>query len=373
MNPKILLIFPLIYSLSLFAAKPDEKMDQNTQFSSSSDLLNNIRDGISNGYTDNYIISITPAAVQPTFDIAYFPSIAINLQDTSNFVVGTVQFKKERLPMEYNFGITGQFSYLLPTHAYLDLFYNYFKISSADSGNIRPGEFIVPNTSIDYGIHSSLKGQYHFGEFYFRTRIALLNLFDKYFHNELSLGFSFQNINLHYINNLKVNVNEDFASLAQKQKHKVFGFGPSCKWASEIDLLPLRLRPHNLSFISEVKFNLLFAQYYAKSKINAHLVDLDIGGTVIDIGNIDASWRRLTDHFIVLNTNLKAGLRYTYKSFAFEFAYKIIYFSDEDYNDGEFLKGTLAQGIVPDLTDLFNIFPTNIGFRSLECNLSYGF
>jgi len=374
LNPKIFLIFPLICSLSLFAAKPDEKMDQNTQFSSSSDLVNNIKDGISNGYTDNFIISITPAAVQPSFTIPFSPHFPVNLVQEGDDIIGTGLFAKKRLPAEYSFGITGQFSYLLPTESYLDLFYNYYHIHSTGSDRISPDEFILPDSSqIGYNFKASLKGQYHFGEFYFRTRIALLNLLDKYFHNQLSLGFSFQNINLHYINNLHITIDEDLGGLAQKQKHKVFGFGPAFKWESQIDLLPMRLRPHNLSFVSEVKFALLFAKYHAKSKLDAHVRDFEFDGSDIDSIDIDASWRRLTDYFTVLNTNLKAGLRYSYKGFSFEFAYKILYFSDEDYETTDFLKGTLSEGILPDVTDFFNIFPGDIGFRALECNLTYSF
>ncbi|WP_316356406.1 hypothetical protein [Candidatus Neptunichlamydia sp. REUL1] len=383
MKKNILLLASVFALLTIQAAAVDKDSSQslyagmqNSQQDSES-LMGHIQTVQNqNKYNDtNFTIGVTAAAVQPTFSIPYFANIQGRLVEGTDSPVVSGQFKKKRLPADYNLGITGQFSYLIPTQVYLDLFYNYYHISSSASDRVREVTLGVqpPQSSsiaIGYGASARLKGQYHFAEFYFRTRVALLNLLDKYFHNELSLGFSFQNINLHHINNFTLTLNGDEepfemgGSLAQQQKHKVFGWGPSFKWESQLDLLPMHLRPHNLSFISEVKFALLFANYYAKGKVNLDIVNaLDIDGT----------WRRMTDYLVTLNTVLKAGLRYTYKNFSFEGAYKILYFSDEDYNKAEFFKGTLAEGIIPDVTNLFNIFPTNLGFRAFEFTFNWDF
>ena len=260
----------------------------------------------------------------------------------------------------------------MPKDSYLDLVYNYYHISSSDSTKLTGQDIgnlvdeFVPGESASLLGKASLKGQYHFAEFFFRTRIGVLNLLDQYFRNQVSLGFSFQNINLHHINNLKLRVttvNDDgteniAAGLAQKQKHKVFGFGPAFKWESELSLLPMVHRPHDLSFISEVKFALLFANYYAKGNFNLGAPpiageDDDGNATVTDISS-NLSWRRTTDYLVVLNTTLKAGLRYTYKNFSFETAYKILYFSDEDYDGSSEVRGVLSEGIIPDLTNLWH-------------------
>lgn len=280
----------------------------------------------------------------------------------------------------------------MPTDSYLDLVYNYYHISSSASSKLTPEDFgnladeLGAGDSASLLDKASLKGQYHFAEFYFRTRIGVLNLLDQYFRNQISLGFSFQNINLHHINNLKLRVsktNDDgsvesiAAGISQKQKHKVFGFGPAFKWESELSLLPMAHRPHDLSFISEVKFALLFANYYAKGDFNIGAPPFtdedDQGNTTITDISSELSWRRTTDYLVVLNSSLKAGLRYTYKNFSFETAYKILYFSDEDYDGGSEFKGVLSEGIIPDLTNLFNIMPTQIGFRAIEFSLNWSF
>ncbi len=399
MKKKILMLASVLASLTIQASAADKDNSpssyagmQNSQQDSGS-LMDHIQTVQNkNKYNDtNFTIGITAAAVQPTFSIPYFTDLQARVVEDTNSLTASGQFKKKRLPADYNFGITGQFSYLIPTQVYLDLFYNYYHISGSASDRVKEGNLLIADldsggqppqpstTAIGYGASASLKGQYHFAEFYFRTRIALLNLLDKYFHNELSLGFSFQNINLHHVNNFDFTFNENGGpvetggSIAQKQKHKVFGWGPSFKWESQLDLLPMHLRPHNLSFISEVKFALLFANYHAKGKVNMDTVDFDFVGNNVDALDIDGTWRRMTDYFITLNTVLKAGLRYTYKNFSFEGAYKILYFADEDYNEAEFFKGALAEGILPDVTDLFNIFPTNLGFRAIEFTFNWDF
>lgn len=340
--------------------------------------IQNMQDKQQNDGT-NFILSITPSIVQPTFSIPYFADIAANIIEQDKFLFGEGQFKKERLPAKYQPGIMGQLSYLLPTNSYLDLCYNYYNISSTGADHVNQEDFNLPETShFGYGVKASLKGQYHLGEFYFTTRLNLLNMLDQYFHNDLSLGFSFQNLNLHYINNFKLNTKdgegkENRGSLAQKQKHKIFGFGPAFKWLSTLDLLPMHQRPHNLSFVSEAKFGLLFSKYHAKGKANLDLFNIDFFDKNMDATDLNLTWRRLTDYFVTLNTTLKAGLKYSYKNFSIEGAYKILYFSDENYSSSDFFKGTLAEGISPDLTDFFNVFPVHIGFRALEFSLNWKF
>lgn len=345
-----------------------------------------------NQYDDgtNFIISVVPAAVQPNFTMAYFTDVTF--EDTSggvnNLAKGNITFQRQSLPSDFRFGVTGQFSYLLPSDSYLDLFYNYYGISSSASNSIKPGSAEVFEDFV-YGANAALTGQYHFGEFYFRTRIAILNFLDKYFHNDASFGFSFQNLNLHHHNHVndihlqdgEINTNDGLTtvdlSFRTKQKHKVFGFGPSFKWLSTLDLLPMSVRPHNLSFVSELKFALLYAKYFGKGTASLEGGTVTVGSTGGNDGtqtfDIDARWRSPSNYFVTLNTNLKAGFLYTYKDFSIEFAYKILYFTDEDYDIGEFVRGTFAQGIIPDLSQLFNIFPTNIGFRALEVALNYKF
>jgi hypothetical protein len=331
----------------------------------------------------NFIISVVPAAVQPDFTMAYFTDITF--ADTSGGVSGLAAGD---IPADFRFGITGQFSYLLPTDSYLDLFYNYYGISSSASNRIKDGSAEIFDDFV-FGGSASLTGQYHFGEFYFRTRIAILNFLDKYFHNDASFGFSFQNLNLHHHNRVKdihfqmgeTNTDDGLTttdlSLRTKQKHKVFGFGPSFKWLTTLDLLPMRLRPHNLSFVSEVKFALLYAKYFGKGAAGLEGSSVITGSTGgndgTDAFDINARWRSPSNYFVTLNTNLKAGLMYSYKDFSMEFAYKILYFSDEEYNVGDFIRGTFAEGVIPDLSQLFNVFPTNIGFRALEVALNYKF
>ncbi len=342
----------------------------------------------------NFIISVVPAAVQPDFTMAYFTDVTF--ADTSggvdNLAKGDIHFHRQRLPADYRFGVTGQFSYLLPTDSYLDLFYNYYGISSSASNRIKEGTIgdgIADFDDFVFGGSASLTGQYHFGEFYFRTRVAILNFLDKYFHNDASFGFSFQNINLHHHNRVKDiyfqmgesgtddGLSTSDLSFRTRQKHKVFGFGPSFKWLSTLDLLPMSVRPHNLSFVSEVKFALLYAKYYGKGTGSLEGTTVTTGSTSGNDGtetiDIDARWRSPSNYFITLNTNLKAGLKYTYKDFSMEFAYKILYFTDEDYNVGDFIRGTLAEGVIPDLSQLLNVFPTNLGFRALEVALNYKF
>ena len=323
--------------------------------------------------------------------MAYFTDVTF--ADTSGGVndlaKGDIHFHRQHLPADYRFGVTGQFSYLLPTDNYLDLFYNYYGISSSASNHIKPGSAEIFEDFV-YGGSAGLTGQYHFAEFYFTTRIAILNLLDKYFHNDASFGFSFQNLNLHHHNHIRdihfqtgeVNTDDgqttyDVSLLSTRQKHKVFSFGPSFKWLTTLDLIPMRHRPHNLSFVSEVKFALLYAKYYGKGTAGLEGQIVTVGSTA---GNdddqrldIDARWRSPSNYFVVLNTNLKAGLKYTYKDFSIEGAYKILYFTDEDYDIGDFVRGTFAEGVIPDLSALFNVFPTHIGFRAFEVAVNYKF
>ncbi len=383
MKKKILLLASVFASLTIQASAIERDSSQSSYagMQNSQQDPESLREHIQivqnqNKYKDtNFTIGVTAAAVQPTFSIPYFANIQGRIVENSNGLAADGQFKKNRLPTDYNLGITGQLSYLIPTQVYLDLFYNYYHISSSASNHVKEGDLSVTDLDFGYGARASLKGQYHFAEFYFRTKVALLNLLDKYFHNELSLGFSFQNINLHHINNSGFTLNVDGGpaelggSIAQKQKHKVFGWGPSFKWESQLDLLPMHLRPHNLSFISEMKLALLFANYFAKGKVNTNMF-VENNANVLDF---DGTWRRMTDYLVTLNTALKAGLRYTYKNFSFEGAYKILYFSDEDYNETEFFKGNLAEGGIPDVTGLFNIFPTNLGFRAFEFTFNWDF
>lgn len=331
----------------------------------------------------NFKISIVPAAVQPDFTMDYFSDFKLNfdIPDLSSDdieITGNLKSQKKKIPADFQFGITGQFSYLLPTHNYLDLVYNYYGISSSESTSPAP---ITPLLPIGLGGSGDLNGQYHFGEFYFTTRVGLLNILDKYFHNDASLGFSFQNINLHHRNNfgsdrfglefLDFDGGTAQLSIPSSQKHKIFSFGPAFKWLSTIDLLSMGARPHNLSFITEVKFALLYAKYYGKGKvaIKGDLTPEDGGGS-LDFG---LDWRIPTDYFITLNTNLKAGLKYAYKDFCMEFAYKILYFSTQDYSFGNYFGGMLAEGIFPDLGKLFSIVPSTIGFRAFEVSLGYAF
>ena len=84
-----------------------------------------------NQYDDgtNFIISVVPAAVQPTFTMVYFTDVTLVGGGENNIASGDINFHRQTLPADYRFGVTGQFSYLLPTDSYLDLFYNYYGIS----------------------------------------------------------------------------------------------------------------------------------------------------------------------------------------------------------------------------------------------------
>jgi hypothetical protein len=390
---KFLVLLTITLASVVIAQENSSHMDSyQTPSKSSSGDYATIMDSLhKNQYDDgtNYIISIVPAAVQPTFTMAYFTDLTF--VDTSggvnNLAKGDIHVHRQRLPADYRFGVTGQFSYLLPTDSYLDLFYNYYGISSSASNHIPTGA--TGDLDFIFGANGVLFGQYHFAEFYFRTRIAILNFLDKYFHNDASFGFSFQNMNLHHHNNTK-DIHFEFGEtgtddgllvgdlgFGTKQKHKVFAFGPSFKWLSTLDLLPIRLRPHNLSFVSEVKFALLYSKYYGKGTAVVDGQTVRSGATVepneTQLYDLNGRWRSPSNYFVVLNTNLKAGLKYTYKGFSIEGAYKILYFSDEDYDLGSFLRGTLAQGVIPDIAQLFNIFPTTIGFRAFEVALDYKF
>lgn len=372
---------------------PTNKESHQTQSMSGANDYASVMDTLQKKQYDdgtNFIVSVVPAAVQPTFTMPYFTDLTFvdTSGGTSDLTRGDIHFHRQRLPADYRFGVTGQFSYLLPTDNYLDLFYNYYGISSSASNRIKEGTVEISDDFV-FGGSGSLTGQYHFGEFYFTTRIALLNLLDKYFHNDASFGFSFQNINLHHHNKVEDihfregEINTDNGqttldlSFATKQKHKVFGFGPSFKWLTTVDLLPARLRPHNFSFVSEVKFALLYAKYYGKGTADLDGQSVTVGSTGGNDSNelidLAARWRAPSNYFVVLNTNLKAGLKYTYKGFSIEGAYKILYFSDEDYDVGDFLRGTFAQGVIPDVSQLFNIFPTHIGFRAFEVAVNYKF
>lgn len=382
----------LIAFTSLGFANDQSQYLQSSQSSGGMNNYTSVMDYLQkNQYDDgtNFIISVVPAAVQPTFTMVYFTDITLANIGQAGVVSGDINFHREKLPADYRFGVTGQFSYLLPTDSYLDLFYNYYGISASASNHIKPGSVEIFDDFV-YGGKGGLSGQYHFAEFYFRTRIALLNLLGKYFHNDASFGFSFQNLNLHHNNavndihfqygDLNTDDGQTIADLSFRttQKHKVFAFGPSFKWLTTLDLIPMRMRPHNLSFVSEVKFALLYSKYYGKGTASLAGQIVTTGSTA---GNDDtttfqdfnARWRSPSNYFVTLNTNLKAGLLYTYKDFSIEGAYKILYFSDEDYNVADFLKGTFAQGIIPDVSALFNVFPTNIGFRAFEVAVNYKF
>lgn len=378
---KKLLTLALIALSSLSFAHDETQYSQNRQ--SSSNGMNNyasVMDYLNkNQYDDgtNFIISVVPAAVQPTFNMVYFTDITLVGGDEQDIASGDINFHRQTLPADYRFGVTGQFSYLLPTDSYLDLFYNYYGISMSNSNSIKPGTVDIAEDFVFSG-KGGITGQYHFAEFYFRTRIALLNLLGKYFHNDASFGFSFQNLNLHHHNSVHDIHFQDLGGLSgdlsfrTKQKHKVFGFGPSFKWLTTLDLLPMHTRPHNLSFVSEAKFALLYARYYGKGTASIDGT-LDDNGDITTFRDLSARWRAANTYFVTLNTNLKAGLLYSYKDFSIEFAYKILYFSDEDYDVADFLKGTMGKGIIPDLTALFNVFPTNLGFRAYEVAVNYKF
>ena len=391
---KFLILVTIVFTSVVIAYDNSSQMDSpQTQSKRGPGDYATIMDTLQKSQYDdgtNFIVSVVPAAVQPTFTMAYFTDLTFEDKSAgvAGLAIGDFQFQRQRLPADYRFGVTGQFSYLLPTDSYLDLFYNYYGISSSASNHIPQGA--TSDTDFVYGAKGALTGQYHFAEFYFRTRIAILNFLDKYFHNDASFGFSFQNLNLHH-HNFTNDIHfeqgetgtEDGLTVGDlnfntRQKHKVFAFGPAFKWLSTLDLLPMRLRPHNLSFVSEVKFSFLYSKYHGKGTAT-------FDGTVATSGStdpnnnsstyfdLDGRWRSPSNYFIVLNTNLKAGLLYTYKDFSIEGAYKILYFSDEDYDLGSFVRGTLAEGVIPDLSQLFSVFPTNIGFRAFEVAVNYKF
>ena len=390
---KFLILVAIVFTSVVIAYDNSSQMDSpQTHPKSGPGDYSTIMDNLQkNQYDDgtNFIVSIVPAAVQPTFTMAYFTDLTFT--DTSegvnNLAKGDIHFHRQRLPADYRFGVAGEFSYLLPTDSYLDLSYNYYGISSSASNHIPPEA--TGDLDFVYGASAALTGQYHSAEFYFRTRIAILNFLSKYFHNDASFGFSFQNINLHHHNhtndihlelgetNTEDGLNVYDLSFGTRQKHKVFAFGPAFKWLSTLDLLPMRLRPHNLSFVSEVKFALLYSKYYGKGTATVDGQIVTSGATVAtnetQTLDLDGRWRSPSNYFVVLNTNLKAGLKYTYKDFSIEGAYKILYFSDEDYDLGSIIRGTLSEGVIPDLAQLFSVFPTTIGFRAFEVAVNYKF
>lgn len=318
-----------------------------------------------------YLIRINPNLAQPTFAIPFLPAIKLNFNpDTPGKAVA--QIRGGTLPARYQFGGGAQVSFQLPTKHYIDLNYNFIRVAANGSNGVSDSEFTLVNGGGigSYFAQASLTGQYHTAELFFTTKVSLFNLLDKYFHNTFSIGADFQNLNLHYINNLRVHTPIGTASINQKQLYKVFGSGPSVKWHTELDLLPLAYRPHNLSIFAETKFTALFNNFFAKGKFHLNPPPPDVQTTV---PVIDLHWRRPTDNFVVTNTDLTLGVLYAYKCFSFDARYKVIFFSSEDFGTGDFLKGILSNFSGNDLIDLFNVFPTNIGFRIFEVGLNWRF
>ena len=350
-------------------------------------------------------LGVTPLVQQNNFTIpfgdeinlnslALFTGLNQNGNATVQFDLNNVTYGKQHLPATWNWGIGAQLGYSLPTNSSFDIFYSYYAISSSGSHSSFESEEVpnpgtppplnVPVTISNEG-QARINGAYQSGEAFFTVPFNISQPLSHYFHNYLSVGLSYQNIRFTWDSDLDLKLSEldkvglkvfsfDVAVKNNHQNYNFNGTGPAFKWATQIDLLPMKFRPHHFSFIGEIKVALLFAHFQHRAEL-----DLDYQVTQSISTTADIKLRRDTDYNLIVNTHLKTGLKYNYNDcFSIGAGYKVTLFSKNDFGGAAEIASNSAlsnvtAGIIPNLGDLFNIFPTRPGFGAIEFDLTYTF
>ena len=303
----------------------------------------------------------------------------------------------------WNWGITGTLSMLLPSNAYADLSYTYYNISIY---GVSPGL-----TNIDLNTPASVlnqnsgkfkvtgSGAYQIGDFYIRTDVSFGEKVNHFWHNQLCVGLSFQTINrdlkisenyFHGAINSRTNAEYKRITFGKSDtSSRISGTGPSFKWITMLDILSKKLQPHELSLTGELKMAPLFAHQYSKSLgsglYRSSDTDLVLQPPSIITLNDKFEARFSSQYFLLFNTSFKAGLEYTYKKiFTFGLGYKISKLSQYTYDyddisvdygsyDWPSEEATSNLSIDADDIELHIGFNQHILFGSIECELKYRF